>query len=425
MLINCHCHIFNIQSIYTKHVREVISERLNKAVKLTSPWGDLLADGLQDILRRIHENNLVENPSAESKSFLDTIFSKSMDAITDQLMDQMEKFESPEQVIVAPLMMDICPVYRGEDEPSWDVGDALPLKNPDDPDPYAERLYRFQKQETKRQTLRYPGRVLPFYAVNPNRKSADNADPLHYVELMETALETEGFVGVKLYPSLGYEIKRLDRDGVLAYCDSNHVPLLMHTNNGGFKFNDETALYCNPAYWETYLENYPNLKICFGHFGGDDALEGKVQKRREPTNVDLIYHSTIKKLMKKFGPRVYADVSYHAAALGDAGDKYFTNLNHLFEDDDLAPQILWGTDYSLILMDASEKDYTNKFKAGMSPENFKAASGQNARRFLGLDETAPNIKRFLRFMRKHKDADDLLYGQAHEPAADWLPEDLR
>ncbi len=425
MLVNCHCHIFNIQSIYTEQVREIIAGRLNNAVKLRGPWGDLLADGLQGVLRRIHENNLEENPSEKSKGFLDTIFSKSMDAVTDQLLDQMEIFEKPEKTVIVPQMMDICPVYRGEDIPHWDTKNILPEKDRHDPDPYAEKLFVFQKQETMRQILRYPGRVLPFYAVNPNRRSANGADPLHYVELMETALETEGFAGVKLYPSLGYEMERLDRDGVLAYCDANQTPLLMHTNDGGFKFNNDTSLYCNPAYWETYLEKYQNLKICFGHFGGDDALEGKVQEQGKSTNIDLIYHARIKNLMERFESRVFADVSYHAAALGDSGHRYFANLNALFEDGKYADQILWGTDYPLILMDASEEDYTKKFRGGLVPKHFQLASDANARRFLGLDEKTPNVKRFLRFLRTQKNAGNAVYGQAREPAADWLPDDLK
>ncbi|MGJ8641384.1 MAG: amidohydrolase family protein [Opitutaceae bacterium] len=244
---------------------------------------------------------------------------------------------------------------------------------------------KFPKQldETSKMVLAYPGRILPFVAVNPRRTGTSTSPS--YFELMEQALAGMGFVGVKLYPSLGYEIKSDAMRRVYAYCgDSNrNVPILVHCTPGGFNYSPQWSEQSNPENWVDILEEFPNLKICFGHFGDDTSLiKPDIEQETSWTNIiiDLIRNPAY--------PNVYADISFHTSPMagGESEANYKRNILHLLNDPQVKDRILFGTDYFLVRQQLKEKNHWKYFEKLLGTDAFAQIAEKNPARYLGLPQ---------------------------------------
>lgn len=303
---------------------------------------------------------------------------KNIRSVTDNLMSQLDE----EDAIIA-LMMDIV----GE-------GDQ------------ATSLYKKQMRETAYSSAAYPGRIFPFVAVNTNRKK--------HLEWLKKACEEFGFVGVKLYPSLGYEVQH-DSPGMPAvyqYCDENNIPLLMHCSNGGFYFEKSAISFCDPSVWDGVLSHYKRLKICFGHFGGDENMTGT-------TITPGSWTDTILKLMDRYPGRVYADIAFHTASMagGKVRRNYFRNLSREINTPARRTQILFGTDYFMVRQQLRETNHWEYFEKNLSGDDFDQISKTNPARFLGLpihgQKLNDNMVRYLNFIEANK-------SKAEHTPAKWL-----
>ncbi len=156
-----------------------------------------------------------------------------------------------------------------------------------------------------------------------------------------------GFVGIKLYPSLGYYPYDPKLKEVYAYAQENELPIMTHCSRGGINyignsliqfysgisFNPKApcllpygnnppepkyvyptnikvnAKFCDffldPENYVDALELFPKLKICFAHFGSDEEINKKLGT---PPRNDTWYDKVIS-LLKKY-PNTVADISY-------------------------------------------------------------------------------------------------------------------
>jgi len=293
-----------------------------------------LRDGAQEDARTKDLLDLV--------GFLHIVLQPSIRHVTRRLMDQQ-----PDDGMVVALTLDIT-----------EGGDADRAR------------YEHQLRQTSEQIFDYPGRFLPFVCVNTRRADA--------FVLMERALVAQGYVGVKLYPSLGYTVDSQAMRRVLAYCHERDVPLLMHCSPGGFFRNPQTIHLSAPEHWRPLLEAFPGLKVCFAHFGGADNLV------QDPLPSDS-WTQTILDLMGEFDG-VYTDISYNDAPMagGEREAHYFTHLERLLDDPVRRDRILFGTDYFLIRMRLRESSFWAYFEDRLSAEAFERITDANPRRFLGL-----------------------------------------
>ena len=62
-------------------------------------------------------------------------------------------------------------------------------------------------------------------------------------------LETKGFVGVKLYPSLGYSIDDAVLVALYDHCDANGIPITVHHGEGGFYYSKDSIEFARPDRW--------------------------------------------------------------------------------------------------------------------------------------------------------------------------------
>lgn len=308
---------------------------------------DLLAGGLRDLLHKLGDflsknEDIGKHGVQDMLGFLLLGIKHSIVEVADALMAA-----SGEDTVVTALMMDITD-GKGKDEGQ----------------------FTRQLEDTAEAALMYPGRLLPFVAVNPLRST--------HFQHMINAIDKKGFVGVKLYPSLGYSVQSAAMDKVFAHCETNDIPVLLHCNQGGFKFDDAAAKFCDPALWLPVLEAHPKLRVCFAHFGGDENFV-------KPAIPAKSWAATILSLMENY-ENVYADISYHTDCMdGGANQKnYFNNLSGLLADKKYRDRILFGTDFHLVRQRCREENYWRYFQIHFEEDEWDRITQANPARFLGI-----------------------------------------
>ncbi len=386
MRFNTHCHVFNLQSVFTEGTAFILEKRLKghgisdeavqdfvKTLKKYIAHGG----GLDDV--GLDHHAFSESPRSwlgiakEVMQALHLALLKNMDLVTDDMVLQFPHVDS--DVAFVPLMMDIL-IEQQTEAVAGDIFDN-------------------QVAGTLQQILRYPGRILPFYAVNPFR--------YEFVGKTQKALDSGGFVGMKLYPSLGYDLDAPGMDEVFQYCNKNDIPVLMHCNDGGFKQDSIFVPNCDPKKWgkpfspDGYLEKYQRLKICFAHFGGqenfvsDDGL----------TNGSWTHN--ILEMMREYPGRVFADVAYHSAALDEnTRESYFHNLGTILSNPRYRTQVLWGTDTWMLRMVSRELAFWGAFMPrAVTQDDFARMCSETPQTFLGIDAAHPkhNILNHMSYLR--------------------------
>lgn len=158
----------------------------------------------------------------------------------------------------------------------------------------------------------------------------------------------------------------------------------------------------------TLSQGLENLKICFGHFGGEDEwlkhherdrdlwgrqliqypdrgidflkdIHGKVdRKKAENLWKYADWYSLICSLMIQH-PNVYADVSYilHDPAI-------LPLLRQTLSNEKLRSKVLYGTDYYVVRNHKSDKQMLAEMMCGLSVEDFDQIARYNPRVFLNL-----------------------------------------
>ena len=195
-------------------------------------------------------------------------------------------------------MMDLAPVYNQEERESTTLvpfGDQIPCMN---------------------QIQRRPGaRSIYFVAYNPFRDHwPEPKTPGRALEIVEQALRSSGAYGVKVYPPSGYrpagneipsppfalftkeprrqwkaryegvEAQQLDERmrTLFQFCSDNDIPIFAHCNTGEFEARKGYGVaMADPAWWEPVLEEFPRLRLCFGHAGGADFWFGASKRHAD------------------------------------------------------------------------------------------------------------------------------------------------
>lgn len=409
MRINSHAHIFNLRSVFTPEtaqiflnrlrlenfpetVIEVLYKKLNaylrnefdsdsifnileKRLKVTDELSDLFGklgndnikfdlqiDGAlakighaaQSYIREkilelydLYENGEIRQNWFDYMEYLRIALMPTIEKVTDEVMGQMGK----EDALIA-LAMDIT---GGADDGT---------------------LYAQQLKDMSDVLLAYPGRLFPFVMINPARNG--------YLNIMKDAVEKKGFWGIKLYPSLGYEVHSEKMSPVYRYCVDNNIPILTHCTIKGFRRDKESGNLASPRKWEKVFEEFPDLKVCFGHFGADNTIvQGSI--------TDESWPGMIIKLINKY-PNVYTDISFHTnTMIGNedidkmtARQNYARNIKSLLNSSQLKQRILFGTDYWMVRTVTKDRDYWVFYKNMLTAIQFDRLTKTNPIEYLGL-----------------------------------------
>lgn len=357
----------NNSIILQQLLAEAEAHRTERIEELLTLIIDMTIQILMQTVPALNKDTVRKYLPSHYREFLSVFFSSNISEVAKYVLGQDEK---PHAIIA--LMMDIS-------------GNCLDFGQ-----------FKRQLRDTSDLVLRYPGFVFPFVAVNTNRTG-------HY-SLMRKAITEMGFVGVKLYPSLGYPVQHDHHmDKVLDFCSMNSVPIMVHCTSEGFSnLGDEDE--SEPRQWADHLkrcsEAHRPLKICFAHFGGAQNL---IDPQNSDDKLGREWPEAICTLMQEYS-NVYADLSYHTEAICDNGlsSVYLQKLSDMCAREchvgTVGDRVLFGSDTIMLAMDAFESDYVRYFKT--LPGNlFEQFAYRNARLFLGLDDpnntTITGYKRFL------------------------------
>lgn len=362
--INVHCHLLNLDFVPDSFFKSRAPVREWMLRNKVTGW---LARAITLVLPGIKYDKVHE--------VLD-ILNQDIRHVAETLIAEMDKANI---ALATPLMMDL-------EFASFNVKPEIP--------------YRYQAQLMSTITLEHKGRLLPFIMLDPRRKDA--------FELVKTALEDKGFLGIKMYPPLGYhpepssfinnsEVNET-LEMVYKYCQEHSIPITTHCSKGGAYSADlihsKNLAFnlCNPSNWEEVLEKYPDLILNFAHFGGNgDFLDFFESTEKES------WTNKIQLLMKQF-KNVYADVSYHDGALTPkTRKKYFDILNELMDDEIINQRILFGSDWLMTRHTWTENMYVEIFKDPDNTTKYDMLGLNNPLKFLFFDGKLP--ARIVRFFK--------------------------
>jgi predicted TIM-barrel fold metal-dependent hydrolase len=230
----------------------------------------------------------------------------------------------------------------------------------------------------ERLAIHTDGYLLPLFAYNPWTATVDGGESL---ALLEDAAVNRSFIGVKIYPPIGYypsgnstprrypnrskapNLEELDKELYRLYdkCIDLDIPVIAHGNHSmGAEANHKPM--GGPLGWRELLSNprYQELRVNIGHFGGN-FIDCSSRTWTEQF-IDIMSKSS----------RLYGDIGYwNELANGDAAE--VQNFKQLLNTDigsgELASdRILFGTDW---LMLSREQDWHHY--AGSLYSAFKGA----------------------------------------------------
>lgn len=251
------------------------------------------------------------------------------------------------------------------------------------------------------------------------RRSAEDRDIL---KVVKHAINDCGFVGVKLYPPMGFQPIENRKLGVpkvpegpkgesiehalielYDWCAAEDVPIMAHAENslGSVCGYGRSA---SPEWWRKVLgkPNYARLRINLAHFGGfDEALDiganapqglrCEADKYSGPVWEDII-GETIKDDGRDF---LFADLSYLSElTIPDSQEEERPEIRRRFEafriayDPDVR-HLMYGTDWTMIAKELDNNNYLANLDAqlrlaGFTPDQLQNIYWRNAVRYLGL-----------------------------------------
>lgn len=178
-------------------------------------------------------------------------------------------------------------------------------------------------------------------------------------------MEKGPFYGIKLYPPLGFDLRRAVDSTVLKYAEENNIPVTTHCNDGGFPsmhISRRTAKKnTDPENWFRILDKLPQLRLNLAHMGG----------------LRKSWLRDIMKLCKNYD-NVYTDISY----IIFKGEKVARQCNKFFEED-VGNKILFGTDWFMSSMeDITVHELCNEFIEEMDRYRLEKILGDNPEKFL-------------------------------------------
>ncbi|MBN1524740.1 MAG: amidohydrolase family protein [Spirochaetales bacterium] len=297
------------------------------------------------------------------------------------------------------------------------------------------------------------GRVHPFVPFCPARELAfrkkmlapdGSRERYSSLELVKKAINEQGFIGVKLYPALGYrpvgntEVDKQRRkkifrhnnmkqymeftgkeiDGALdelfRYCEKEQVPITAHCVSGGIEaFHNASYVFGAPRYWDKVLKKYPRLHLNLAHFGwtGKERYNAKGTKGQKP------WVKEICEMLEKYGD-LYIDSGHHMVTTKSLKKEFIEDWPSIIKDHGnvVKKRFLYGVDWHVFAKEENYKNFKEDYCKILKENNLFSNTdiddflGRNAVHFLGLlpkkakqkDGWNKNRLRLEAFYKKHK-----------------------
>jgi Amidohydrolase len=254
-----------------------------------------------------------------------------------------------------------------------------------------------------------PAHIHPFVGFDPRSeyRSRKARDVLSALEIVRLAVERFGFIGVKLYPPMGFrptgntpgpemdaeQASAVDSilDEVFTWCEHEDVPVTAHCSASN-EARSEYRLFSSPGLWGKVLEAHPGLRLNLGHFGGASTTEG-------PADPAASWPAEISLLANRW-TRVFADTGNHRIDDDEIAADYFTKLRRLFETSGTArmkDRLMYGSDWLMLaLLPTSDRflhTYRDRYMEHFGAEATSRFMGGAALEFLGLSDPSDPANR--------------------------------
>lgn len=243
--------------------------------------------------------------------------------------------------------------------------------------------------------------LLNFAPFCPLRAAVDG-DSVH--RRIRSAILTQGFVGVKIYPPMGFKPIGNSSQGLMGgvrkasgaaidrelrkmyrWCNDNGVPIKAHGNNS-LAAGECTGQNAAPDLWAQVLRDYSELRINIAHFGGFEELTPTDACTDPPP-----YEERAAQLIAAY-PNAYVDLGYWTEVTGISrpGTAIVNRVRTLVEQTPaLADRIMYGSDYTMIGRERQHNAYLRDVAAAI--DSIDALSGDavfalNSQRYLGLND---------------------------------------
>ncbi len=255
----------------------------------------------------------------------------------------------------------------------------------------------------------YKTTILPFLAIDPNNPDAYKYFLSGFIkDFNQTGIKAldkkNPFIGIKLYPTLGYTPLDPVLLDIYDICEKNSIPITTHcgglrtrTNNRKveigrrsivsgqvidsvevIRLNSKQAfknVFVDPLHWDQVLQQFPRLKLNLAHFG--DNLEWK-KFHANPKDPSSHVFKTLK-MIERY-ENVYADISY----------SYFDEDNRrvisaMMQEDRYRHKIMNGSDFFLTEIEKyTTKNYMEKLQdvLKLDPEGYHLLTAVNPWKFL-------------------------------------------
>lgn len=244
------------------------------------------------------------------------------------------------------------------------------------------------------------------------------------------ALVEQGFIGVKLYPPMGfrpshnagpYPKRTIDRLGfdpsgkldealrdLYRLCVLLDAPVLAH----GYASNGAGPAYerrGDPAYWLPIFKEFPKLRACIAHFGRFDVKSvGRESDALPEGSWEWSLGEFIRELPRR---NIYVDISYFSEVLSATSTEranlaqYFKTWVANFDPD--VDHILFGSDWIMLGKENGYDRYVSSVNfflrndCGFSDDICDKVFRRNAMRYLPLERWSTGRGRLSNFYRKN------------------------
>lgn len=280
-----------------------------------------------------------------------------------------------------------------------------------------------------------PVRVHSYAPFDPLREALHRAGPSQEespLALVKRAVLTEGSIGVKVYPPMGFlpfdnakklfagdfplhlELefrKRLSAalDTVLGdlyrWCVDEQVPILAHAANSNGA-DQGYSLRASPDNWAAVAKNFPGIRISLAHFGDFDA--GFETSANPNPRLEQTWEWKMATLVRGYpASNIYIDLSYLNVALLAPDNNVRSEVRRMLREvkkeyPTISERMLFGTDWVMFGKEqlfppvSRSGQYADRVAQLLSECTFTDAEierimSANAGRFIGLDLPATAV----------------------------------
>jgi predicted TIM-barrel fold metal-dependent hydrolase len=422
-LINIHMHVFTKDTVPPKFLRVrpigIVRRFPESSMKfLSSPFMRRLIGGVVKVNSRLNSNNRF----FRILSFLDNGLLPSQEAVLNRELEAARKFDPEASTVILTMNMD----YMDEELP---------------PSPFLSQIEDIIRIKRHR-----PSEIFPFLGIDPRDPNIYSGDTW-VRNTMQKGIASNGiiyphFAGLKLYPALGFFPFDKRLEPIYRYAEEFEIPLITHCTRVGSIYigtriteliprkingllsptlpdnppgnlalseiqnriekyysesyiaqakngaNDVACdLFSHPQNYIPLLEQFPKLKLCIAHMGGDTEIVNMDQEDidKEIHNIDKpFWFDRIKSMMVRY-PSLHTDISYTLSALKN--DAVLQRILELMETKDnqgepLSKRVLFGTDFFMTEFENSEEHLFALAKDKLS-KYWTDITVTNNHRFLG------------------------------------------